>query len=563
VSRRGNEGQVLVLFAGAIVAFCALAALAVDVAMVYSLEQTERAAADAAALAGAQDLQVAGTRTVGDSDRLRAVQDAVANLVSWSGATGTATTTAPGSNCTPVAGPAVSVTDCALVGTAYWFTVKTPSPSFVNVNPSRAVQVSVRQHDVPLTFARILGQHDWNVAQTSVAGLNYGNQYAVVTLRGRKMNGPNDGQANDIQVNGGTVLNVFQGDIGTNTNVVMAGCGSGGGTAVNLDPNYVVAHFDPTDTSSWCDPVPQDAQLNAPMADPLDTVPVAPSPVPASINYSDDTTATDPSGCAAQIATAIASGYTPANWPTILAKMPTGLDSTNSICYKPGVYTYEPKNLNNNQGFLFEPGVYWFQKGLEIHGVLIGGYQAASKGVAFVFTEGSQCSPNPTKCIVTLNASTLFAVNEGSCVASSPFNCPSIALPARDWDGTGFNGAAVQVLMPRPDGTTIPVPESVIVSRDPACYVAVLEPLGCPDNQNGILNLPGGGNLFVAGVQYAPSDNVTISGNSGTTGRIGQLVVWTLLYTGNSEINEFFPGGPGNGVLRLDTACSASTSCTP
>jgi hypothetical protein len=59
---------------------------------------------------------------------------------------------------------------------------------------------------------------------------------------------------------------------------------------------------------------------------------------------------------------------------------------------------------------------------------------------------------------------------------------------------------------------------------------------------------------------YAPSDNVAIHGdNTSQAGRAGQLVAWTVTYTGGAKLNQDYPGLEEVGTLRLDAACTAPT----
>jgi hypothetical protein len=45
---------------------------------------------------------------------------------------------------------------------------------------------------------------------------------------------------------------------------------------------------------------------------------------------------------------------------------------------------------------------------------------------------------------------------------------------------------------------------------------------------------------------------------------ISPVFSWTISYVGGSTLDEEFPGGSGNGVLRLDTACAGpNTVCSP
>jgi len=91
-----------------------------------------------------------------------------------------------------------------------------------------------------------------------------------------------------------------------------------------------------------------------------------------------------------------------------------------------------------------------------------------------------------------------------------------------------------------------------------------LEPNPCDASKNRTLNLAGGGSLDIEGVQYAPTDNIEIHGGSTGTGTVGQLWVWTIFYSGGTQVNQEGAGSLGPGVLRLDSACTApGTPCNP
>jgi hypothetical protein len=76
--------------------------------------------------------------------------------------------------------------------------------------------------------------------------------------------------------------------------------------------------------------------------------------------------------------------------------------------------------------------------------------------------------------------------------------------------------------------------------------------------------MAGGGSLALEGVQYAPTDNVEISGGSTGTGQVGQIISWTLKYSGGTHINQEGPATEGPGTLRLDAACTVpGTPCNP
>jgi hypothetical protein len=131
------------------------------------------------------------------------------------------------------------------------------------------------------------------------------------------------------------------------------------------------------------------------------------------------------------------------------------------------------------------------------------------------------------------------------------------ALAAHDW-----NDQPVETT-----GPSAPTPHILItlyVKRDANCIVQAIEPTACDDNHNTTIKVAGGGLVALEGVQYAPSDNVQITGGSSGNGRVGQIIAWTLFYSGGTHINQEGASSAGEGVLHLDEACSGgSTPCTP
>ena len=68
---KNERGQILPLFAILLIGLFAIAALAVDVSGTYAARQAYRTTADAASLAGAQDLQVVNReKSVGEARTL-------------------------------------------------------------------------------------------------------------------------------------------------------------------------------------------------------------------------------------------------------------------------------------------------------------------------------------------------------------------------------------------------------------------------------------------------------------------------------------------------------------
>jgi hypothetical protein len=110
---------------------------------------------------------------------------------------------------------------------------------------------------------------------------------------------------------------------------------------------------------------------------------------------------------------------------------------------------------------------------------------------------------------------------------------------------------------------------TLLVNKDPDCFVppppATQEPPGCdPGTHNKTINIAGGGSLALEGVQYAPTDNFEIHGGSAGNGQVGQIIAYTLFYSGGTHINQEGPPSQGPGTLRLDAACTApGTPCSP
>jgi hypothetical protein len=545
-------GQILPLFALFVIVLFGMAALAIDVSRAYADLRFYRSAADAASLAGAQDLQDPGGRSVSPSDYTRARADALKSLENRLGGSGAA------------CGPASSnYVDCALAGTPFLVSIKTnPSPSCSACDPYRAVQVTVRQPNYGLTFARALGSNEWNVGTTSVAGLTYGKSFTVVTLRPPKKLGSTF-DVKDITIDGGSIVTVKGGDVGSNSNMNYSGTGS----ILTLESGYNMYYYPappPDDVPEWF-PTPvgvihpqlfPDSNYRYPLM--TGSVGVAPTytdarasmagPLPAPVQNGTDPT------CAAEIAKVDTTRY---------AFMATQLPA-NVYCYNPGIYdTTGPKQIKVATGdvALLKPGAYYIKGGLDVSGRLIGGYEPNQPGVALMFDE---CQ---STCIFSGNNAETIALNAGTKFPAT-YTGGQAALAARDWDDQPVETSG-------PFSPTPPILISILVKRDtdgaggiPACIVPTsapfVEPSDCDANHNQTVNIFGNGQIVLEGVQYGPTDNMAIGGSSSSDGRVGQIISWTLKYSGGIRINQQGPGTTGNGILRIDAACSAPIEpCSP
>lgn len=519
--RRSHGGQILPIFALGLVVLLATVALAIDVSSAYAARRLYRAVADASSLAGAQDLQTA-SRAITNANRTNAREHALQVLKDRLGASGD-----------PAAGPcngnvtnySVDFSDCSLPGTPYQISIKTPSPTCVSCDPDHAVQVTIRNPSFSLSFSRVLGFNSWNVSSTSVAGLAFSAKYALVTLQppNPRHNGTDANLLKDISVSGNnTVLNVLQGDIGTNTSAATTLQG-----LIQLADTYFIDHVDDLSVvgDTWTKPDgihPVGREI-----------PLIPDP-----NYMYPSFSGAPAPFTSQ-----SQGVVPCPGPDFPTDYATLLGAA-PICYQPGVYA-DPQsggfNVGTGEVAYLMPGAYSFTTGMRIRGTLAGGLIDGGQGVVLEF---------PQTTVLDANNALNFLLNVGgsSCSGNS---CR--AAPAVDFAGTEVK---------TPDGFVL----SIEVTRDVNCFSGTSPIISdaCAVNQNGTVQLAGNGQLAVAGVIYGPSDNMQIHANQTVqTGFVGQIISWSVVYTGGATLNQSYPGGREVGVVRLDAACTTpATPCT-
>ncbi len=537
-----RRGQILPLTAFMMVFLIGMTALAIDVSAAYLTERWERSVADAASLAGAQSLQIPGTRLPpGDAERNAARANAMRVLETQLGGT-------------PGAGDCYASTGCELTGTPYRVSVQTPSPSCVDCAPGRAVQVSIWQPTFGLTFGRIFGDSSWTVRSTSVAGMVIAPQYGIVTLRPSALR-PNDSDANyaDLTVTGGSKVMLDGADIAVNSNATCSGASSGSEIIVDTAAGFDIHHYGAgaywTSPPGECLNPPPGYQVTTLVEDPKYPIPQRGASTPIYPQLT-DAIETDDTICDAEQA------LVPATYRELKTNAqindPAQVDV---ICYKPGIYWSNLTVSSPSSGLptvaLLLPGVYYFDAGVEVSSTLIGGYVADQPGVALVFLEAKNSSGVPGQFVTKTNTS-LVALNFGDAY------CPGTSCPGGKW-AKPADGPAGPVQTPPPHPSLL----TVMVVPDATCVVESPPPSACKENDNQTLKLTGGGNIFLAGVQYAPSDNATLTGGSGQESDVGAFWAWTLEFNGGTTFNlsSFKPQSAG--VLRIDPACSPTETCTP
>ncbi len=545
--RNGEAGQVLPLVALFMVVLFGMAALAIDVSRAYADLRFYRATADAAALAGAQDLQVATSRVVTTTEQRNAREHSLESLEQALGGNATGVCAAPGAD----------IVNCPLNGTPYVVTIQTPSPSCSTCDAERSMQVTVGRPDYGLTFARVLGSNEWDLGTTSVAGLAFGKSYTIITLRPPKLLGGSTFDVKDITLDGGSVVDVDRGDVGSNSNMNYSGLGS----ELILDSGYKMYYFDPMSGPLW-GPNPAGEKLPTLIEDPNYAYPsMAGAPT-----YDDARTsqfATLPAVERADVDTACADEAAKLD-PLRYAFM-TGLTPDHIYCYNPGIYLSGPGARNaqivagTGDVAILKPGAYYLRSGAQITSHLIGGYEPGADGVALMFDEAGPGPGSCSSCIFYSTSGATVALNAGTRFPPT-FAGGAPATAAIDWAGAPVETSG-------PDGPTPPILISVLVLKDPDCFVPTSAPFEEPGTctaSNKTIELKGGGGVILEGVQYMPTDNVEIGGSSGTTGRVGQIISWTLKYSGGIQINQQGPSTEGPGTLRIDAACSApGEPCNP
>jgi hypothetical protein len=589
LAARDERGQILVLAVLMLFVLIGIAGMAIDISGAFLEQRLERSVADSASLAGAQDLQKADRQLPDNTDRLRARGHAMDVLVTSLRATSTPAT--------DVSSPCLQVVGCSLPGTPYVVSIHAgvegalPPPTCLSdCDARRAVQVRISRctlqggtcaPNYALTFSRVFpGFSTWNVSAASVAGVVHARQVGVVTLRPpHPRNNGTDANENDLSIDGNnTKVIVGDADVITNTNLLCSGTGA----ELDLDSSlgFAVYHHDTYrqwdgstgSSSGLCFDPPPGIQITSPVNDPgyaFPSRPTDPRFIYAEGPNSDPNNqakGTDPGHPNFDSAYATRCLAQQALVPAAYRELKTNLrmnDSTNvtAVCLRPGIYRYKVDAKDPSSGnpsvFLLEPGVYFFDYGVNIDSTLIGGYVAGQQGVALVLGESNNPNGTPGQ-MITSSGTSVLALNFGNryCPLPATDPCPtgaSWASPA-----IGLNGA-VQTL----DASGTPIPITVLVTPDPNCPVIGYDSTVCNENQNKTLKLTGGGNIFLAGVQYAPTDNVEMKGNASQGAEVGAMWAWTLKFTGGSvyRIQASNPQMIGN--LRLVRACSPTEICNP
>jgi hypothetical protein len=527
VNDRDARGQILPLFALVLLGLMAFSALVVDIGLKYAVERRYQSIADAASLAGAQQLSPA-TRGDPVTDAMRTAAREQAERVVVGDLIGDPAL----SPCTTSA----DIVDCELPGGQFHLSVRTPALACGSAcSPQRSIEVSVREPAHPTAFARLFGQTTWDIHRASVAGLEFGKQYAIVTLRPPQPLGSSSGfDVRDFGIAGGTQVHIAKGDVGTNANMIYGGSGS----KLYLDAGYSMFYYDPFGGPDWTPPTPPDPEgkkIGAMITDPGYVIPIAPATA-GSIA---------PEGAGSACNTAAATLLASTSYGQFIPRTaPTTPNMASITCLLPGNFTANPikGSLGGDTTILLTDtlnhGLFYFGDGLTVQTTLIGGYTPDAPGVAVVIPQNKELNVNSNG-----SGSLPFALslNAGSKLGNTAGHEATAALD--------FNGNPIVTTGTRP------LKMSLMVTRDPNCTVSTPYPVGCDDSHNDAIKVTGKSVLYLAGVQFMPTDNSSINSSS-STGFVGQVWAWTLKYDGGVSVTQEGSNSTGPGNMRIQTPCS-------
>ena len=216
IPARRDRGQTLVLFALFLVVLIGSSAVAVDYGTWLKVRRDYQNVADAAVLAGSAFL----VRPVTVPKQVDAREAAWKSIEDQLGISLDETLLAASS--TPALTPIVDVTS----GYRMW--VSTPPLGAAagyggGYSGNNRVLFAWVEKDNPAYLSRIFGLGDQTVSAWATAG-TFPNRFAVITLR--KNGDPTNGNPTDLDINGGTVLNVYDGDVGGNWGLSVNGSDS-------------------------------------------------------------------------------------------------------------------------------------------------------------------------------------------------------------------------------------------------------------------------------------------------------------------------------------------------
>lgn len=501
--RAGQRGQVLVLVGIFMIVLVGFTALVVDYGSYLIARRSYQNTADAAALAGSVHL----ARPIDNTKRAQARADAWDSLQRQLGLTF-------GGSSAPTADTIAPYTEN---GWSIW--VDTPPtvagakyPGSSAISGSTSVFVRVEK-DNPAFLSRIFGINGRRIEAWATAG-NAPTRWAVLALCPR--NGACPSTTESVTISGTTSLEVLDGDLGSNWGLKIDGNGAdvlrlpGDSQAYLVDTTCGPSRFlcYPNPNVSDGSGVAKDVRiLPAPVEDPNYPLPswlTSATAVPARPNVGGPPGSPLSGGTITSPTTANV-GCGPSS-PRIGPGRYVNIRIAANSCA-----ILDPTfGLTAGQ----RPGIYYITGGFDIGN----GSFVVGDGVTLFFGNGMTAF-NPTGGVV-LN------------VGNSDTSIPSGKWKYGAWTTKGNTTWSAAAGSPPTTTWTTPGAQEVGI----AFYV-----LRNGSSISNLFNMSGTSPLLFRGILYGPQDNVNISG-VGTQAAVGQIIGWTVRYTGNAAIKQTFDG---------------------
>lgn len=560
-TERRSEGQILVLFALALVALIGFAAVAVDLGSYLKVRRDYQNAADAAALAGAPFL---ATTT---PDRVSARRAAWKSLQDELGITIAGT---PWSTDTAAGSPIQDASN------KFRLWVSTPPvasgakyPGAFVGSADKAVFVWIEAQS-PSFLSRVFGLNGSLVSAWATSGI-FPNRYAVITLRQPTQAGPSQ---EDIRLAGNNVtLRVVGGDVGGNWNMKL---NSNNNLVLPGDSQVYLHDYMSCGSSCW-----GNTQITNGSGT-LKTALQLPGPIPDP-NYPPPTSTVSAPG--APTAT-LPLGYT--NFYSAVdrrsrpgdVRIGSGGDSpaTTSVTTVAGVQTCDPATAVR-----IGPGYYT--------NISVNGGYCVILDPAYVhdcLSNGAGCTDTPTPVAASQMPGVFYIngtvdvgnngmlVGDGVTVVIRPQNEPNDngqfsasggANPAIvNLNSTKLSGAwtrlgaspYIQATSGCLYGATTCWQYTNSYESDPtqtgvALYVMRRDQIpgsgAASDDWTSVIQINASAGIAWNGVTYAPHDSATLAGQPGHSG-VGQLVAWTFTFNGGTSVTQTY-SGPFAGIPLL------------
>jgi hypothetical protein len=523
------HGQTVVIFAIFLVVLLGSAALAIDYGSWLKVRRDYQNVADAASLAGSVQL----TRPVTVVKQIAARQAAWKSIEDQLGipldeVTLANISTAAGLPGEPVGPFRVWVSTPPLGGATSY------AGNFAGSD--RVVYVWLERENEAY-FSRVFGLGDRTISAWATAG-TFANRFAVITLRKNGM--PTNGNPTDLDVSGGTVLNVIDGDVGGNWGLSVNGVGSaivmhsstGDTYGVYLNENV------PTGGNGWTPGQIRDAAGN-PIAVQFQTEVADPNYPAPCLTYGVGVG----NGCLEDRAIA---GFPP-NASTVRAGDTCPYDTTTNVDHLPAGH-YDDISVPNNKCLVLDPvfnpvtgkenGIFYITGTLDINnsGLVLG------DGVTLVFDRNADLNMNAGASISLNRGDTtnnpLAAACGGIVGGGKLSTCKFAAWTARAGSSGHYSwslGLAPTYALPPVD----PFERGIVAYICKTAGAANCSTGGSASTN--IFQMNSSSGIDYQGLIYAPFDNVKLAGQP-THNDVGQLVAWTAQFTGGTAINQEFDG---------------------